>query len=289
MWRQKAKVLAPIDSNYFMPRGRCSRIVGWQVAKRAAKLCSVVLGAISYCGNAPAAEAAVAREGPEPGSSAPKSEEERCSLWLTMVGHDYSECSTPRYGTLSGFYIGFDGGIVSMKADAEEREGLALGGSAQVRLGAAFWDQWVVGLGFGGYFPKDEKPFSELVVDCLSVDGTVVSCDDQARRQESGVTGTFFAFETGYQYRFRPWRTTSWSPGAFVGYLAPLGTLERRVDCQGCDGVPLDVTMAGAYVGPFFRVTFGNVGEWAAILRSQWFVSGDLQQISQVGIEWGIP
>ena len=42
---------------------------------------------------------------------------------------------------------------------------------------------------------------------------------------------------------------------------------------------------ASTYLAPFFRVTFGQMGNIAAVARSSWFLRGDIVHVSTLGIE----
>lgn len=198
-------------------------------------------------------------------------------------------CRTPRNGSLSGGYLALDAGIVTPSSQMGDRVGIGLGGALQVRVGFELWDTVLLGLGIGGIFPHDRRPFSQAVVDCDTVGGQVVSCDDEPHSAESTVSASLFTMETGVQRRFRPWDSTSWTPGLTLGYGASLYGLHRRVSCDGCPSFGLDAKVSGAYVAPFFRVTFGELGMWAAVLRSNWFLTGELQQMSTLGVEFGFP
>lgn len=101
---------------------------------------------------------------------------------------------------------------------------------------------------------------------------------------------TFWTWDIGYQYRFRPSAGTSLSPGFTVGYLSTFEGLNRSVGaCSNCTKVRLDAEPDGVYLSPFLRATFGYLGMTALILRSDWFVTGDLQQVSTLGVEYGLP
>lgn len=198
-------------------------------------------------------------------------------------------CSTLREGTLSGGYLGIDAGYATLAADAARRVGAGPGAGFHLRLGFAFWDHAVVGIGLSGLLLEDEQPFSQQVVDCTTVDNTVVSCSDQPHAQSSSLGATLFTTELGVQHRFRPSRATSIVPGLMAGYQMPFSDLERSVACEGCRSVPLAATARGIYLCPFFRVTFGKGGELAAVIRSSWYLTGDLNQVTTLGGEVGMP
>lgn len=205
------------------------------------------------------------------------------------LGLQFESCSTPREGFLSGVYGALDLGIMALDAEAEARVGAGPGVSLQLRFGIEFWDHVLAALAFGSLWPNDRRPFSELVVDCTEINGVNVGCSDDPHEQSSSVSATFLGFEIGVQRRFRPAQSVSLTPGLLLGGSTDLGGLTRAVDCDGCREVRLDADVAGWYLGPFFRVTFGKMGAVAAILRAQWFLTGDLMHVSTLGIEAGLP
>jgi hypothetical protein len=54
-----------------------------------------------------------------------------------LIGSDVSDCDTPRLGTVSGFYLAFDLGIVTPKATTVRRIDIGPGPAVQVRLGSS--------------------------------------------------------------------------------------------------------------------------------------------------------
>lgn len=211
-----------------------------------------------------------------------------CDLWDPAV-QSFSTCSTPRQGVLSGGYFGLDVGYATIAADAADADGIGPGAGVHFRLGFEFWDHLFVASGIGGLLLSDRAPIYEMVVDCTSVNGQVVGCGDQAHEQGSNVSATLLLAEVGLQHRFRPALTLSWLPGIAVGYQRALSDLSRSVDCKGCTSIDLDASASGVYLGPFFRVTFGNLGAIALIVRSQWYLTSDVIQMSSLGIECGLP
>jgi hypothetical protein len=131
----------------------------------------------------------------------------------------------------------------------------------------------------------DKRPYSEPVVDCTTVDGTIVDCGTSPHSEDSTVGAALFTMEGGLQHRFRPWRSTSSSPGMMLGYSTTVKGLNRSVDCDGCKSMRLDLVTAGTYLAPFFRVTFGQTGNMARVLRSSWFLRGDIVHVTTLGIE----
>ena len=66
--------------------------------------------------------------------------------------------------------------------------------------------------------------------------------------------------------------------------------LKRGISsCSDCPSQSLDASAIGAYLAPFFRVTFGRQGLIGLIARSQWFMAGDLTQMTVFGLEYGAP
>jgi hypothetical protein len=196
---------------------------------------------------------------------------------------------TYRGGVLSGGYFGLDLGLLAVRQRARERVGIGLGPGFDFRAGVAFWDHLVIGAGVAIYAPADNDPTSELVVTCSTFDGQSLGCSGPSSEQ-SGVTGSFASFETGYQHRLRPWVSSSFTPGALLGFTAELHPPSRGVGCEGCPAsVALPVSTSGLYVAPFFRITFGERGNYAFVARSQIFVTSDLAHFTTLGAEMGLP
>ena len=198
-------------------------------------------------------------------------------------------CWTPRPGTLSGGYLAFEGGYATFKDEAERRAHIGPGGTLSARLVLEFWDTLLAGVGIGVLAPNDRQPFSQSVVDCQTVENVVVSCDDQPHSASSSVQAGILPLELGIQHRFRPARELSLVPGVLSGYLVTLGGPSRGVACDGCASVPVDANPTGVYFGPLLRVTIGHLGLWGFEARSVWFASGDLQQITTLGVIGSAP
>ena len=197
-----------------------------------------------------------------------------------------ANCPTPRNGTLSGGYLGLDIGMLKPARSTADRVGISLGPAEGVRFGLEFWDTLLIGIGVFATQPADDRRTSEAVVDCTTDVVGISTCDTEPRRGESTILGGGgFTVETGVQHRFRPWLAASFSPGAVMGYVAELGTLKRGVECEGCKTVELDASLSGGYVAPFLRVTFTQLGMYAAVVRSAWFFSGDMQHMTTLGFE----
>ena len=196
-------------------------------------------------------------------------------------------CSTPRYGTLSGGFLGLDVGFGTPARRAAEQAGIGPGLAVSLRLGFELWDTLVLSVGLSDVVPADKRPSSEVVVECRSdVFGTEI-CDTKGYAKDSEIRGGWAAsFEAGLQHRFRPWSSLSLSPGLMLGYAAAFGPLNRGVTCDGCaKSTNLPFSVSGAYTAPFLRVTFGHMGMYAAVVRSAWFFSGDMRQTTTLGIE----
>ena len=195
-------------------------------------------------------------------------------------------CRTPRAGTLSGGFLALDLGFFQPSQRAAEQAGLGPGIAGSFRLGFELWDALVLAAGISGVSPADRRPTSETVVDCHSIQGALETCETNAHSQSSEISGGEAAiFEAGLQHRFRPWRALSISPGAMLGYTAAFRSLKRGVDCSGCASTDLHLSVSGGYVAPFLRVTFGQLGMYAAVVRSAWFFSGEMRQMTTLGIE----
>ncbi|HVU03664.1 MAG TPA: hypothetical protein VHE30_18020 [Polyangiaceae bacterium] len=196
---------------------------------------------------------------------------------------------TPRKGTLPSYFIGLAGGFSSFRPSAESRGGIGGGGGIGLSAGLALWDQLTLAIGFGRLIYDDKRSFQDLVVECQSVGGTPVGCSNPEERS-SVVAATYFDFDVGYQTRFRPGKSVSLVPGAFVGYLATPGGVKRGVQCDDCAEYDVPgVSAKGAYVGPSFKVTFGRKGSIAVGVRSQIMLTGDLAHMTLIGVEGGAP
>jgi hypothetical protein len=200
-----------------------------------------------------------------------------------------ANCPTPRNGTLSGGYVGLDIGMLQPARSTADRVGISLGLAEGVRFGLEFWDTLLIGIGAFATQPGDDRPTSEAVVDCTTDVVGISTCDTEPHSVGSGIVGGGFTVETGIQRRFRPSLGVSLSPGAMLGYVAEIGALKRGVDCDGCNAVELDASVSGGYVAPFFRVTFSQLGTYAAVVRSAWFFSGDMQHMTTLGFELFAP
>jgi hypothetical protein len=210
-----------------------------------------------------------------------------CNPWL--IDSTPEDCWTPRLGVVSGFYIAGDIGYVTMKPAAGNRVGVGPGAGGQIRLGMEMMDAWLIELGIGSYGQKDRRPFTEDVVQCQEVENVTVYCDNDVQKAKSGVDVTFGAAAIGYQVRLRPSSGLSIASGLLLGFTFPISAVERSVSCDGCQGVPLDLRTAGFSVAPMLRVTFGPWGGYALAVRSTWYFTGDLQQMSVFGFEYGLP
>lgn len=199
-------------------------------------------------------------------------------------------CYTPRDGVLSSAYVALDAGYTT--ADTQARRAVHLGGVRPVefRLGVALWDHLVVQLGIGRMGFKDYAPISEKVVRCETFQGVVTRCDDDVKSERSDVSARFLAYDVGVQHRFRPHPKLSITPGVTFGYLhSPRGVL-REVHCKGCPGGRvLDLDIDGLACTPYLRFTMGPYGMLGLVVRSRWFVSGDLVQQTTLGVEFGLP
>lgn len=199
-----------------------------------------------------------------------------------------SSCETPREGVVSGIYVGFDLGYATIRAEPADRVGIGSGVSIHLRGGLEFWDHLVLGAGFGGLLLADNKPTSEWVVSCTTVNG-IETCSGPYE-QNSTITAALLTAELGFQHRFRPTRGTSWSPGLSLGYQGALLDFARDVGCDGCPPpVDLPASASGFYLSPFLRVTVGRVGTYAIIVRSHWYLTGDVMQDTTFGVEFGLP
>lgn len=198
-------------------------------------------------------------------------------------------CRTYRDGTLGSLWLGVDFGFAALSDDTEKRIKAGPGIAVQVRLGAALWDQLVIGLAFSSMTLRDKAGYTIWVTECTTVGRAVISCEDEPEEVGSELDANLGAMELGYQYRFRPWAPISIVPGMLVGYTFALRGLERTIGCDDCGRVPLDVDLNGAYLAPFLRVTFGRTGPVALTVRPQYFLNGALHHITYAGLELGMP
>jgi len=214
--------------------------------------------------------------------------EDTCDL-SQPIGTPLIGCRTPRKGVVSGFYLGVDAGYVWPKSSTEARVGVGPGFTMRGRIGIGFWDHVIADIGVGFLQLNDRRPTSEQVVDCMTVNGVVTSCDSSPHSADSHVTTGYLTAELGVQQRFRPWATSSFAPGLAVGYQAALGALSRGVSCDGCSSTKLDATVSGTYLAPYLRTTFGRLGSVAVIVRWSFYLGGDLGSIGWLGAEYGLP
>jgi hypothetical protein len=213
---------------------------------------------------------------------------EHCDPWVQASSS--RSCDTPRSGIVSGWYAAVDLGQMSIQDRAQQSSSLGGGFAFQARVGLAFFDYVVIGVALGAYYPHDSRPAVKRVFACSELNGQIIGCfSDRMSLKSDSVTGTFMTGEAGLQYRLRL-RMWSLSAGSVAGYLYTMGGLDRTFDkCRDCAAIPVDLTARGVYVAPFLRATFGSFGVWGLIIRSQWFVTGDLQQMTYLGVEFGLP
>lgn len=207
----------------------------------------------------------------------------RCDVM--PIWGDRTGCRTPRPGVVSGGYVALDVGWAAFAPAAAERAGVGMGPAFHVRFGVEFFDQVLAGVGIGSYGLHDKRPFSQLVVSCQMLTN---QCSQPSSAETSIATG-FVTAEVGYQTRFRPALAISLTPGATLGYLQSFVSLSRSIDCVDCKREVLDLVESGAYVAPFFRVTFDQLGWVAVILRSEWFFTSDIKHMTFLGGEVLLP
>ncbi len=201
-------------------------------------------------------------------------------IWGVRTG-----CRTPRPGVVSGGYLGVDLGLASLKSSAAQRAGVGVGPAFQLRFGIEFFDQFLLGVSIGTYGLHDKRPFSQTVINCEVVTNNCSA----AEQAETSVAAGFATAEVGYQTRFRPALNFSLTPGLTLGYLQSFVSLNRSIDCLNCKSEDLHLDESGAYVAPFFRVTFDRLGWVAAVVRSQWFFRSDIKQMTFIGGELFLP
>jgi TPR repeat protein len=183
--------------------------------------------------------------------------------------HD-PRCWTPREGIVSGYVVALDLGILSPSPAPKERLSLGLGVTFALRLGMALWDHLVLDIAYGGTL--------------------ILSDETEGDDAGSFLSGDFFNFEGGYQYRFRPSRSQSITIGLLAGYLHGLGDLSRTLACTDCaDPTPTKLNPSGANLSGFTRVTFGRLGRVGIFVRTRWFLTGGLLHDLGAGFEFGLP
>ncbi len=202
---------------------------------------------------------------------------------------DVRRCRTPREGTPSGGYLAVDLGFVTPRSATADRVGIGSGFAANIRIGVEFWDQLVLGIGLGFFNFSDERPTSQSVVNCIYENGVKTVCDTSPHEEKSDVTAWAGILEAGYQRRFRPSRGVSLTPGLLMGLQLSTRMSRGISNCRDCSSSDVDASASGAFLSPFFRVTFGREGTVALVLRSEWFVVGDLLQTTVFGLEYGLP
>jgi hypothetical protein len=185
-------------------------------------------------------------------------------LEMKRVSGALSPPWTPRDGVLSGVWFGVGFGPAALKRAVAARAAVGSGTDFRLTLGAALWDHLSLAFSGGRMHLTDPQPSS------------------------SAWSGGLFNLETGLQHRFRPSRSWSLLPFAFVGHLWNVGSFVRRNECDDCKDVPIPgVSANGVYAGPGFKVTFAG---WLGIaLRSDLFLSGDLSHRTIATVEFGAP
>jgi hypothetical protein len=194
----------------------------------------------------------------------------------------------PRTGTVGAYHLGIAIGFVDFEQSAEQRGGIGGGSVAQITAGIALWDQLPIQVGFGSMAPSDHDPIFEKGPFCgIDADG-VESCSEP-RLERSTVSGGYLNWETGYQRRFRLSSAVALVPAGLLGYVWSSGRLSRTVGCEGCRSFSVDVDASGAYFAPSLRFVLGDPGAFGLSVRTNWFLTGDVQQMTLVGLEFLAP
>jgi len=206
---------------------------------------------------------------------------------------DVERCSTPREGVLSGYFVGAGIGYLSPRSDGGTRAAVGSGWTSQVQLGLEFYDHMLVAVSFGGYVLSGTRTYNPAQAVCDEINARNAGTDlpnlnCTGPTKDSDVSTYTGSAEVGFQHRFRPSFSTSWAPGLVVGYLHAFGGT-ASIGCEKCGDPKTDFAGYGAYLAPFVRLTFGTTGDFALLLRSDWFVSGDLQESLAFGLEYGLP
>ena len=199
-----------------------------------------------------------------------------------------THCYTPRLDPVAG-HLSVEGGVFALRPHLGRRTGLLPGFLIQLRLGLSLWDHLLITSSLGNFRAGDSRPFREHVVSCPIDEAQGQECSSSETKEsitQAGVVG----LEVGAQHRFRPLNQVSVVPGVVLGGQVPFSNFVRKLACEGCPA-PQDMgtSPGGTYAGGFVRVTFGRYGFVAGILRSLWFLTGDLQHAQCLAVEVGLP
>lgn len=190
----------------------------------------------------------------------------------------------------SGAFIGLDTGASILETDAKRAakvgpRALTVG----FRTSLALWEQVVLGVGMKLLDFSDRAPTSELVRDCQTVNGRIVSCDGP-RTEKSDVQTIMLQYELGYQPQFRfADDTLRLSPALLLGYTHTLGPIERKVACVDCpEGEELPLSVSAPYLAGGLELAFPWAIGFALSVRSQWFLAGDFKHTTTCGLGYYI-
>jgi hypothetical protein len=190
----------------------------------------------------------------------------------------------PRGEAIAAYSIGFGAGLVSLRDGAQNRIEAGSGPALRFTAGMAFWHEIPINLNLGQVFLKDRQAFTEFVVTCTQYGNTDLGCSNPSS-QESTIQAFYGSVDTGYQHRFQFSSSVALVPGALIGYQWS-GALKRGVQCDGCKSLPVDgASLAGAFVTPTLKFVFTNAQFLALTARSEWFLSGDVKQMTTFGLD----
>jgi hypothetical protein len=211
--------------------------------------------------------------------------------WARAAPDDDESSSSgppPRTGTIGAYHFGIAMGFADFERSAEQRGGIGGGSVLQITAGIALWDQLPIHFGFGPLAPSDHAPIFEKGTFCTTDADGVESCSEPSVGR-STVSGGYLNVETGYQRRFRLSPAVALVPAGLFGYLWNSERLSRSVRCEGCRSFSIDVDASGAYVSPSLRFVLGDPWAFGVSVRTNWFLTGDLQQMTLVGLEFLAP
>jgi hypothetical protein len=190
----------------------------------------------------------------------------------------------PRGEAIAAYSMGFGAGFTSLRPAAQDRIQAGPGEVFRFTLGMAFWHEIPINLNLGQVFLKDRQPFSEFVVTCTTYGNTDLGCSNPSA-QESTIQGFYASLDTGFQHRFQFLPSIALVPGALFGYQFG-GKLTRGVQCDGCKSLPVDgASLDGAFIAPSLKFVFTNTQFLALTARSEWFLSGDVRQMTTFGLD----
>jgi len=187
----------------------------------------------------------------------------------------------------TGSFLGFDVGASTIGPSGQR--GSDVGPRAltlDLRFDVSLWQNLALGMGLDIFEFDDKAPFSELVMDCQTVNGIVVSCDDSAHPKKSSVQAIALQYEAGYQPQFRlADDTVRLSPALLFGYMHTFKAIERSVACTDCSrSEKLPLSISAPYLTGAVELAFPWAVGFALSVRSRWYLMGDLVHTTTAGV-----